>query len=193
MFFIHLYFQLFILRDMKSGIFSFLTKQGLTVCFLLSIMAANAQDSDFWSRVRFGGGLGLGFGSGYTDVSVAPGAIYQFNDYVALGAGLQFSYVDQKNWYSAMMYGVSGIALFNPIPQVQLSAEVEQLRVNLDVDADRYGTEQAYSRDFWNTGLFLGAGYRMENVTVGVRYNVLFNEDDLVYSQAWMPFVRVYF
>jgi len=192
-FFIHLYFQLFILRDMKSGIFSFLTKQGLTVCFLLSIMAANAQDSDFWSRVRFGGGLGLGFGSGYTDVSVAPGAIYQFNDYVALGAGLQFSYVDQKNWYSAMMYGVSGIALFNPIPQVQLSAEVEQLRVNLDVDADRYGTEQAYSRDFWNTGLFLGAGYRMENVTVGVRYNVLFNEDDLVYSQAWMPFVRVYF
>ena len=192
-FFIHLYFQLFILRDMKSGIFSFLTKQALTVCFLLSITAVNAQDSDFWSKVRFGGGLGLGFGSGYTDLSVAPGAIYQFNDYVALGAGLQFSYVDQKNWYSAMMYGVSGIALFNPIPQVQLSAEVEQLRVNLDVDADRYGTEQAYSRDFWNTGLFLGAGYRMENVTVGVRYNVLYNEDDLVYSQAWMPFVRVYF
>ena len=193
MFFIHLYFQLFILRDMKSGIFSFLTKQALTVCFLLSITAVNAQDSDFWSKVRFGGGLGLGFGSGYTDLSVAPGAIYQFNDYVALGAGLQFSYVDQKNWYSAIMYGVSGIALFNPIPQVQLSAEVEQLRVNLDVDADRYGTEQAYSRDFWNTGLFLGAGYLMENVTVGVRYNVLYNEDDLVYSQAWMPFVRVYF
>ena len=193
LFFIHLYFHLFILRNMKSGIFSFLTKHALTVCFLAAIATANAQDSDFWSRMRFGGGVGFGFGSGYTDIAVAPQAIYQFNDYVALGAGVQFSYVNQKNWYTSMMYGPNAIVLFNPIPQVQLSAEVEQLRVNLDVDADRYGTEKAYSRDFWNTGLFLGAGYRMENVTVGVRFNVLYNESDLVYSQAWMPFVRVYF
>ena len=192
-FFILLYYQLFILYTMKSGMFNFLTKASLLGCFLLISTLSNAQDNDFWNRVRFGGGLGLGFGSNYTDVTIAPGAIYQFNEYVALGAGLQFSYVDQKNWYSAMMYGPNAIVLFNPIQQVQLSAEVEQLRVNLDVDADRYGTEQAYSKDFWNTGLFLGAGYRMQNVTIGVRYNVLYNDNDFVYSQAWMPFVRVYF
>jgi len=92
------------------------------------------------------------------------------------------------------MYGASGIVLFNPIPEVQLSAEVEQLRVNLDVDADHFGQYEGYSKDFWNTGLFLGAGYNVvNNVTVGIRYNVLYNDNDFVYSQAWMPFVRVYF
>ncbi|ALM50739.1 hypothetical protein AMR72_08695 [Flavobacterium psychrophilum] len=174
--------------------FIFLTKRSLLVCLLLFSVISNAQDSDFWDRVRFGGGLGLGFGSGYTDVTIAPGAIYQFNEYVALGAGLQFSYVDQKNFYSAKMYGANGIVLFNPIPEVQLSAEVEQLRVNLDVDTDRFGQYEGYSRDFWNTGLFLGAGYNVvDNVTIGIRYNVLYNDNDFVYSQAWMPFVRVYF
>ena len=49
------------------------------------------------------------------------------------------------------------------------------------------------SDNFWNTGLFLGAGYRMENVTIGARYNVLFQEDKGVYGDALMPFVRVYF
>ncbi|MCO6147877.1 hypothetical protein [Flavobacterium sp. NRK1] len=178
---------------MKSGIFSFLIKRAFVASFLMVFSLANAQDSDFWSRVRFGGALGLGFGSGYTNIAVAPQAIYQFNNYVALGAGVQFSYVDQKNWYSSMMYGPNAIALFNPIPEVQLSAEVEQLRVNLDVDNDPYGTEKAYSRDFWNTGLFLGAGYSMNNVTIGIRYNVLFNDNDMVYSEAWMPFIRAYF
>ena len=178
---------------MKSGIFGFLTKQALPACFLFIITASTAQDNDFWSKVRFGGGLGLGFGSGYTDITVAPGAIYQFNDYIALGAGLQFSYADQKNYFSSTMYGVSGVALFNPIPEIQLSAEVEQLRVNLDVDSDPEGFYEGYSRDFWNTGLFVGAGYSVDNFTVGIRYNVLFDDDDFVYNEAWMPFVRVYF
>lgn len=179
---------------MKSGIFSFLTKPLLLAGFLSFSALCNAQDTTFWDRVRFGGGLGLGFGSGYTDVTIAPGAIYQFNEYVSLGAGVQFSYIDQKNFYSAKMYGASGIVLFNPIPEVQLSAEVEQLRVNLDVENDRLGFYEGYSRDFWNTGLFLGAGYNVvDNVTIGIRYNVLYNDNDFVYSQAWMPFVRVYF
>jgi hypothetical protein len=38
--------------------------------------------------VQFGGGVGLGFGSNYTDISLAPSAIYNFNEYVALGLGV---------------------------------------------------------------------------------------------------------
>jgi hypothetical protein len=34
------------------------------------------------------GGVGLGFGSNYTDISLAPSAIYNFNEYVALGLGV---------------------------------------------------------------------------------------------------------
>jgi hypothetical protein len=178
---------------MKSGIFSFFTKAALIVFFLMGVTATNAQKSDFWSKVRFGGAIGAAFGSGYTDVTVAPGAIYDLNQYVSLGVGLQGSYAEQKNLYSSWMYGGSGIALFNPIEAVQLSVELEQLRVNLDVEPDRFGQYDGYSRDFWNTGLFFGAGYNTGNVTVGIRYNILYNDNDYVYSEAWMPFVRVYF
>jgi hypothetical protein len=171
----------------------------ITIVFVICFqyVTANAQDSvNFWDKVRFGGGLGAAFGSGYTDVAVAPGAIYQFNQYAALGVGLQGSYARQRDYYSSFMYGASVVGLFNPIPQIQLSAEIEQLRVNLNVD-ERFATNYPYlnfrDRNFWNTALFLGAGYQMENVTIGLRYNVLYSKKDLVYNDALMPFVRVYF
>jgi len=71
--------------------------------------------------------------------------------------------------------------------QIQLSAELEQLRVNQEF------SEIDYSRNFWNTALYFGLGYHSDNVTVGIRYNVLYDEKDLVYSEAFMPFVRIYF
>lgn len=179
---------------MKTNLPKKLTK---TILFLLLIgfsfsvsaqqTPQSQQKSDFWNNVQFGGGLGLGFGSGYTNISVAPSAIYNLNQYVSLGVGVQYSYLKQKNFYSSSMYGGSLIALFNPIEQIQLSAELEQLRVNLKYDGS------SVTDDFWNTGLFLGAGYRMDNVTIGARYNVLFNNDKGVYGDALIPFVRVYF
>jgi len=160
---------------------------------LLTFSTAAAQEkkskSEFWRRVQFGGGLGLGFGSGYTDIAVAPSAIYNFNDYFAAGVGLQGSYVKVKNSYDSFIYGGSLIALFNPIEAIQLSAELEQLRVNTDFQYQGNDVED----NFWNTGLFLGAGYRTQNVTIGIRYNLLHDPDKPVYSEAFMPFVRVYF
>ena len=38
--------------------------------------------SEFWEHVQLGGGLGLGFGGGYTNISIAPSAIYNFNEKV---------------------------------------------------------------------------------------------------------------
>ena len=148
------------------------------------------QKIDFWNHVQFGGGLGLSIGSGFTDVTIAPSAIYNFNKIVSLGAGLQGSLVSQKDYYSSGIYGANVIALFNPIEQTQISLELEQVRVN---NTYRNPTTGTLKDNFWNTGLFVGAGYRMDNVTVGARYNLLFNKDKNVYSDALMPFVRVYF
>jgi hypothetical protein len=47
--------------------------------------------------------------------------------------------------------------------------------------------------NFWNTALYLGAGFRAGPATIGLRYNVLFQEDDDIYASAWVPFVRVFF
>lgn len=145
--------------------------------------------SNFWKNVQIGGGLGLGFGSGYTNIAIAPSAIYNVNQYVAVGAGLQYSYLKQRDFYNSSLYGGSVIGLFNPIEQVQLSVELEQLRANVKSD----GYYNVVSDDFWNTGLFFGVGYRVQNVTIGARYNVLFQEDKGVYGDAFMPFIRAYF
>lgn len=146
--------------------------------------------SSFWQRVQFGGGLGLGFGSGYANVAVLPSAVYNVNQYVALGVGAQYSYLRQRDYYSSHLYGGSLIGLFNPIEEVQLSLELEQLRANVKADSNYFDVP---SDNFWNTGLFLGAAYRIDNVSVGLRYNVLFQEDKGVYGDALMPFIRAYF
>jgi hypothetical protein len=146
--------------------------------------------SYFWKNVQFGGGFGLSVGSGYTNITIAPSAIYNFNENVSLGTGLQGSYTSSKvDDYKSSIYGGSLIALFNPVEQVQLSLELEQVLVNRTLN-----TLNGHFKDnFWNTGLFIGAGYRAENVTVGARYNILYNRNDFVYTEAFMPFVRVYF
>lgn len=179
---------------MKKNLLNNLTKRVAFLYFIGLTLSVSAQQtphnelkSNFWNKVQFGGGLGLGFGSGYTNISVAPSAIYNVNEYFSAGLGVQYNYLKQKDFYSSSQYGASIIGLVNPIPEIQLSVELEELRVNFKFD------DGSVSNDFWNTGLFLGAGYRAENVTIGARYNVLFNEDKGVYGDALMPFVRVYF
>lgn len=144
----------------------------------------------FWEKVQYGGGIGMSFGSGYTDISLAPSAIYNVNPYLATGLALQFSYVSSKEYYDSAIYGASIITLINPIPQIQFSINLNESRVNNNYQLTGGGNQ---SEDFWNTALFLGVGYRTGNVTIGFNYNVLFNANDNVYSDALMPFVRAYF
>lgn len=145
--------------------------------------------SDFWNHVQFGGGLGIGLGNNTTNISIAPSAIYNFNEYVAAGLGLQYSYLKQKDFYNSNLYGGSIIALFNPIENIQLSTELEETSVNTTYET----STGSFKDSFWNTALFIGAGYRLDNVTVGARYNLLFDKEKNVYGEAFMPFVRVYF
>jgi hypothetical protein len=158
---------------------------------ILATCASTAQNqttkSDFWDHVSFGGGLGVSVGSGYTDILIAPSAIYNFSDYFSAGVGLQGSHVKFKNEYTSNIYGGSLIGLVNPVEAIQLSAELEEIRVNQEF------SDPKFKRNFWNTALYLGAGYRADNITIGFRYNVLFKKEDFVYSEAFMPFVRIYF
>ena len=154
---------------------------------------APKPQSEFWKKVRFGGGLGLNFGNNSTNISVSPSALYQPNQYIAFGPGLNFTYQSFGD-LNTTLYGASAIFIANPLDFLQLSGEVEQLRVNQSIDGgpDIDG--------FWNTAIFLGGGYRL-NIggnslgAIGIRYNVLFdgNDPNRVYADAWQPFVRVYF
>ena len=178
---------------MKKYTFSSLTKYlfiFFTLFFYENVIAQYQQTpqsrSPFWNNVQFGGGLGLSFGSGYTEISVAPSAIYNINPYLAMGLGLQASYVSSKNYFTSLVYGVSTMVLVNPIPQIQFSLGLNQSRVNYQEEG--YGN---YSEDYWDTSLILGAGYRTGNVTIGIGYNLL--QNDRYDTEPFVPFVRAYF
>ncbi len=167
-------------------------------CFIIAIglkgysqesTAVVKQKSEFWKKVRFGAGLVLNVGNNVTNITIAPSAVYQFNNYVSAGLGIQGSYVSYRNSFKSFIYGGSIITLINPIEQVQLSLELEQLRVSTSFESSL----SIPNKNSWNTALFVGAGYITNHVTLGIRYNVLYKESDNVYGQAFMPFVRVYF
>lgn len=151
------------------------------------------QPSAFWKNVQFGGGLGLNFGTGYTDISISPSAIYNVNSIVAVGTSVQFGYVSSKNYYTSTIFGGSLIGLINPIPEIQLSAELEEINVSTTSSVALTGSNIFPNDKFWNTSLYLGGGYRTGNVTIGFRYNVLFDKNKSYYNDAFMPFVRAYF
>ena len=144
--------------------------------------------NDFWDQVRFGGGIGLGLNNGGFNASVSPSAIYQFNQQFAAGASLNFNYAKFQD-ARQIAYGGSILSLYNPIPYLQLSVELEQLRVNNSFENLQVRIED----NFWSPALFLGAGYTQQNFTVGIRYNALYDADRSIYFSAWIPFVRVYF
>lgn len=173
----------------------------LLFCCLISSTELQAQETppSFWQNVRFGGGIGLSFGNGFFSGTLAPSAIYDFNEQFSAGVGLNGTYnklkaTDQNFGYSSTIIGGSILTLFNVIPEIQLSGEFEQLFVTRKYDTGNIDTFQVVEDDnYWYPALFLGAGYRTNNVTVGIRYDVLYDEQQSIYANAWAPFFRVYF
>ncbi len=150
----------------------------------------NSQKINFWDNVRFGGSLGLDFSNNTTSVIVSPSAVYQFNQKFSAGLGVNFGYTRFKpNDVNQYNYGASIISLYNPFRELQLSAELEHTFVN--ASATIAGEK---IRDNFNfPALYLGAGYRLGNIAIGARYDVLFNENKSIYASAISPFARVYF
>ena len=157
-------------------------------CCFQNIIAQEVK-SNFWSHVRFGGGLGLNFGDDFFSATLAPSSIYEFDKNVALGLGLNATFNNQKSVYKSTILGGSLIGLYNPIQGLQLSAEFEQLNVNRRYNLNLNITDDNY----WIPALYLGAGYRSGNVTFGIRYDVLYDDEKSIYADAWAPFVRFYF
>lgn len=154
--------------------------------------------SPFWENVQFGGGLGLNIGNDFFSGAVAPNALYRFNPYVAAGVGLNFQYSSQRDIFKSTVLGASALGLFNPYREIQLSAEFEQLHVNRKFESQfesqflPENNSRAEER-YWYPALFMGIGYTNGNVTTGIRYDILYNEDKSIQPEAWMPFVRFWF
>jgi hypothetical protein len=180
---------------MKSNFTLFFKKIVFVIALLLTNYYSFSQSpttpstkSEFWQKVRFGIGGGLNFGN-FTNISLAPSAIYQVNDQLSLGLGVQGGYTKSRDFFKSTTVGCSLIGLFNPIQSIQLSLEVEQLNVNRTI----LNVNPNLKDQFWNTAAFVGGGYQVGGVVIGGRYNLLFDQDKNIYGSAFMPFVRAFF
>ncbi|EGV43731.1 alpha-ketoglutarate decarboxylase [Bizionia argentinensis JUB59] len=163
------------------------------VCLIATSTFAQNNSDSFWKQVRFGGAVGLSFSGDYFSGTIAPSAIYQFNPQFALGVSLNGTYSTRKDYYKSTILGGSVLGFFNPIPELQLSAEFEELNVSR-----KYDNRLAIKDDnYWYPALFLGAGYRIStgrvSTAIGIRYDVLYDRQKSIYGSSWMPFIRVYF
>ncbi|TSE09893.1 alpha-ketoglutarate decarboxylase [Aquimarina algiphila] len=159
-----------------------------------SLQKGTAQYDDFWSNVRFGGNLGIGFSNNTFNAVIAPAAVYEFNEWFSAGVGLNFGYSSFENDRfneegNSTNYGGSVITLLSPFPELQLSAEFEEMGVHRRIEFQ----DQTITDDYWYPALFVGAGYRMDFVSIGIRYDVLYDDDKSIYGSAYAPFVRVFF
>ncbi len=169
----------------------FYKRSSLMVFAVLLYLGANAQEqkSELWSNVRVGGGIGLSFGDGFFGGTLAPSVVYDFDEKLSLGVGLTGTYNKQKNFYKSTIVGGSVLGLYNIIPQLQVSAEFEELHVTRKYDNQFSNIDNNY----WFPALFVGAGFRQQNFTIGIRYDVLYDNAKSIYASAYVPFVRVYF
>jgi hypothetical protein len=70
---------------------------------------------------------------------------------------------------------------------MQFSTEFEQLKI-----------DQKYAfvndSDLWQSALYIGAEYVTGNISMGLRYDVLFDKTtNVIYSSALSPIFRVFF
>ncbi|WP_233558507.1 alpha-ketoglutarate decarboxylase [Aquimarina sp. BL5] len=160
----------------------------LVSLIFFSLQNGYSQDDNFWSNVRIGGNIGIGFTNDTFNGILAPSAVYDFNNQFSMGFGLNFGYTDSRN-FTATNYGASLITLYNPFPSLQLSAEFEQMGVSRSFEIEGLDIND----DYWYPALFIGAGYRVGFVSVGLRYDVLYDDDKSIYASAYAPFIRVFF
>ncbi len=167
--------------------------------FLISIFNSSnliAQDTkptqvkgnDFWESVRFGGSLGLNFGENRFAGIIEPSAVYDFNEILSAGIGLNAAYAKQDEFKTTSLGG-SVIVLINPMRFLQVSAEFQELNIHRKYELIGLDLEENY----WVPALFAGIGYNTGNVTAGLRYDLLYDDEKSFYSNALMPFISIYF
>lgn len=143
------------------------------------------QQPTFWKNIRFGGGLGVGFGNNATTISISPTAVYDFNNNFSLGLGVGYQY-SKRGAVRSNIYSLSALSLYNPFRGIQISAEFEQLFAN-----QKYNN-QTYKKTI--PSLYIGAAYTIgRNVSIGIRYDVLFDKNKSIYDSAFSPIFRVFF
>ncbi|TXD52896.1 MULTISPECIES: hypothetical protein [unclassified Polaribacter] len=157
-----------------------------TILFLFlsfSLISFSQQRNNFWENVQFGGGFSVGFGN-QTTIGISPSAIYNFDNGFALGAGVNYLY-SEINDFTTQVYGTSLISLYQTNFGIQFSGEFDY---NFAKQQDPFGS---INTNF--PALHLGIAYNQGRFAVGIRYDVLYDENKSIFASPFSPVIRFYF
>lgn len=164
----------------------------LILFFATISVSINGQETEtskttFFDNVRFGGGINMGLGQSHSYFSIAPSAIYDISEQFSAGVGFTYMYYKRKSTTqpTTNIYGGSILTLFRPIKGIQLSAEFERIKLS-----KKQIFQEAISP--WQEALFIGAEYVTGNISMGLRYDVLY-EKNLISVSPLSPVFRIYF
>lgn len=167
-------------------------KTALFIVFLSSTLSAQTVTDSIKpkeKKLKFGCGFGLNFVGG-TSLSLAPNLTYKVSEKISFGAGVQGSYNKIKNLQNTTTFGANLLGFYTPIANLQTQLEFAQLHVNTTTESNLIEVKNSY----WDSALFVGAGYTIvKKITVGAKYNFLYDEDKSVYSSPIIPFVNIVF
>lgn len=164
------------------------------ILFTVTVLSLNSQNSNLTqlntaetstrgfdrSRLTFGGGFGMQFGS-YTLINIAPQVGYNFWDNFNAGAGISYSYykhhffVRSVKWYQTRHYaGVNVYARYYPIRNIVVSIQPEANHMWLSEEPHRGGDR--YSKDKFVPSVTVGAGLAFRSVTTMLKYDIVQNK-----------------
>ena len=147
-------------------------------------VASGFQDG----KLRVGGGLGLGFGNnGYFGFNISPYAGYMLTPQLEGGmtVGYQYAKNDFVKW---SMFSVGPYANYYIGQMFFARAHYEYFTGNQEEEST--GAEY----DFDESALWLGGGYQSTGrvrFQAGLMYNVLYDEDESIFSSALRPFAGI--
>ena len=138
-------------------------------------------------KLKFGFGFGLNFVGG-TNIGLSPNLTYNVSNKVAFGFGLQWNYLALKDIQTTTTYGANTLFQFRPTQKITTLLEFVQLRVSAKDEINDI------KKNYWDSALFVGAGLNItKKITVGAKYNLLYKEDESIYSSPIIPFVNISF
>lgn len=141
------------------------------------------------NRLKFGFGFGLSFVGG-TNISLAPNLIYAVSNKVSIGGGIQGSYTSIKDLQNTTTFGANVITQYRPIRQLTTLLEFAEIKVNTKTETPT----GKVTDDYWDSALFVGVGWNInEKISIGAKYNLLYKEDESVYTSPILPFVNITF
>lgn len=165
----------------------------VSTLFLVSFLITNAQINVSTSQKtnknwRIGAGVGLNFGNnGYFGARISPSVGYYLGGGLEVGATAGYSYTKDDD-YKQNLFSVGAYTNYFVIPQFFARAHYEHYMG----EQENKHTSQTFDID--EDALWLGGGYEnggMIRYRVGIMYNVLYDEDDSIFSNAVMPFAGI--